>query len=137
FAPSEQPSAERSRPRVVLPSVHDVVQPSPTASPFDARQAHRTQAGLGPLVPAELLSDPPHGARAPAAASPPEPSTKAPPASAPVAPNSTVAPMESRAAEVKPFVPATEAQRTLADSPDARAAAAAAQAEAGPNESRA
>jgi hypothetical protein len=112
FAPSEQSSAERSRPRVVMPSVHEAS--SVAASSFDARQAHRTQAGLGPLVPAELLSVPPEPApvpsAAPAAASEPEP-----------------APMESKPAETKAFVPVSEPQRTLADSPDARAAAAAAQ----------
>jgi CheY-like chemotaxis protein len=147
FAPSEQPSAERSRPRVVMPSVHEAAQA--VASPFDARQAHRTQSGLGPLVPAELLSVPPEAQpRAPTAASAPV-SVSAPVASAPAAASASAAsasapvsavtaasqgqvapeaaPLESKAVEARAFAPLPEAQRTLADSPDARAAAEAAQ----------
>lgn len=124
FGSQEHASAERSRPRVVLPSVHDTATPVATSA-FDARQAHRTQAGLGPLVPAELLSAPPDAAMA-APVSQPE-------ASAPSAP------MESKPADARHFVPVQDHQRTLADSPDARAAAQVAQAEAAPSalESRA
>jgi hypothetical protein len=116
-----------------MPSVHEAAPVAvATPSPFDARQAHRTQAGLGPLVPAELLSVPPNVA--------PPPEQRAPAASAPTpavaAPES--APMEAKLPEAKPFSPVQEGQRTLADSPDARAAAAAAsQAQStGPLESR-
>jgi CheY-like chemotaxis protein len=123
FASSEHGSVERSRPRVVLPSVNDSATPVATSA-FDARQAHRTQAGLGPLVPAELLSVPPDVASA------------APPASSPVAPPS--GPVESKPVEARPFYPVQEQQRTLADSPDARAAAQVALTEAGTSlESRA
>jgi CheY-like chemotaxis protein len=134
FAPAEQSSAERSRPRVVLPSVHDAAPAPAAASPFDVRQAHRTQAGLGPLVPSELLSVPPNGAPAPTAPAAVEPRPKVPAAAAAPPPS---APMESKPLETKPFAPVQEAQRTLADSPDARAAAVAATAEAGHLESRA
>jgi hypothetical protein len=47
------------------------------------------------------------------------------------------APLESKPPEAKAFAPVQEQQRTLADSPDARAAAAAAQAQTGQQESRA
>ena len=142
FAASEQPSAERSRPRVVMPSVHEAA-PVPVASPspFDARQAHRTHAGLGPLVPAELLSVPPQVEGEAPAAEPSAPVASAPVASAPavsapVAAPPASAPLESKPASARPFAPMQEQQRTLADSPDARAAAAAAQAQAGQQESR-
>lgn len=129
FEGSEQPSAARSRPRVVMPSVHEAAA-APVVSTFDARQAHRTHAGLGPLVPAELLSVPPQVAPS-AEPSPPSvagtPAAAAPPVSAP---------MESKRVDAKPFVPLPEEPRTLADSPDARAAAAAAQAQTGQQESR-
>jgi CheY-like chemotaxis protein len=118
FLSAEQSSAERSRPRVVMPSVHEAT-PAAVVSAFDARQAHRTHSGLGPLVPAELLSAPPE-----AATSKPEPSASA--ASAHATAPSASAPMQSKPLEAKPFVPAEGQQRTLADSPDARAAAAAA-----------
>jgi hypothetical protein len=127
FSSHEQPSAERSRPRVVMPSVHEAVPappPSPS-SPFDSRQAHRTQAGLGPLVPAELLSAPPQ--QVAAGAEPPPSAAAAQPAPAS---------HEPRPVEAKAFLPVSEEQRTLADSPDARAAAAAAQGQAGAQESR-
>jgi DNA-binding response OmpR family regulator len=125
FASQEHASAERSRPRVVLPSVHDTATPV-AASAFDARQAHRTQAGLGPLLPAELLSAPPEATRAPAPVS--QPSASAP-----------SAPMESKPTDARHFVAVQDQQRTLADSPDARAAAQTAQTEDGPSalESRA
>jgi hypothetical protein len=126
FSAHEQPSAERSRPRVVMPSVHEAAPaPAPSSSPFDARQAHRTQAGLGPLVPTELVSVPPQPV---AASAEPPPSV----AAAQPAPASH----EPRPVEAKAFLPVPEEQRTLADSPDARAAAAAAQAQAGAQESR-
>lgn len=126
FSANEQPSAERSRPRVVMPSVHEAAPaPAPSPSPFDARQAHRTQAGLGPLVPAELLSVPPQ--QVAASAEPPPSAAAAQPAPAS---------HEPRPVEAKAFLPVQEEQRTLADSPDARAAAAAAQAQAGAQESR-
>ena len=131
FAASEQPSAERSRPRVVMPSVHEAAPvPVVSPSPFDARQAHRTHAGLGPLVPAELLSVPPQLAGE-QVAEPSSPVKSAPAAAPPVS-----APLESKPVEPKPFAPMQEEQRTLADSPDARAAAAAAQAQTGQQESR-
>jgi CheY-like chemotaxis protein len=117
---AEHSSADRSRPRVVLPSVHETATPVAT-SPFDARQAHRTQSGLGPLVPAELLSVATEGVRQPAPPSAPAVSQAAP-----------SAPMESKPVEARPFVPMAEEQRTLPDSPDARAAAQAARLEIGP-----
>lgn len=120
FSGVEHSSADRSRPRVVLPSVHDTATPVATSA-FDARQAHRTQAGLGPLVPAELLSAPPEAVRQPAPPSAPAVSQAAP-----------SAPMESKPVEARPFAPMAEEQRTLPDSPDARAAAQAARLEAGP-----
>jgi CheY-like chemotaxis protein len=119
FAPHEHASA--ARPRVVLPSVHDTATPVATSA-FDARQAHRTQAGLGPLVPAELLS------------TPPDPAAAAAPLSAQVSraePAAASAPMESKPADARHFAAVPEPQRTLADSPDARAAAQAAQVEGG------
>jgi CheY-like chemotaxis protein len=131
FSVSEQPSAARSRPRVVMPSVHEAAS-APVASAFDPRQAHRTHAGLGPLVPAELLSVPPD--LEPAIPAGPEPSAASAPAPAAAPPAS--APMESKRVEATPFVPLPEQPRTLADSPDARAAAAAAQAQTGQQESR-
>jgi CheY-like chemotaxis protein len=136
FAATEQPSAERSRPRVVLPSVHEAAPVPVSPSPFDARQAHRTHAGLGPLVPAELLSVPPQVASEPHAAEPSSPVASAPAVSAPAAAPPASAPLESKPVEAKPFAPLQEQQRTLADSPDARAAAAAAQAQTGQQESR-
>lgn len=114
----EHASAERSRPRVVLPSVHDTATPGATSA-FDARQAHRTQAGLGPLVPSELPSVPSDAGKAPAALQADSP-TAAPSAA-----------LESKPADARHFVPVQEQQRTLADSPDARAAAQVAQAEGG------
>lgn len=117
FAPAEHASAERSRPRVVMPSVHESAEP-PQAAHVAGRQALRTQAGLGPLSPAEPESVPPDSG-----------SAQAPAASA--------ASMELKASEARPFSPVQDQQRTLADSPDARAAAAAAQADAGSYESRA
>jgi CheY-like chemotaxis protein len=132
FLAAEHASAERSRPRVVMPSVHEAA-PAAVASPFDARQAHRTQSGLGPLVPAELLS-PPSDATTSKPSSPT--AASAPAASAPAAASPVSAPLESRPVEAKPFVPVQEQQRTLADSPDARAAVAAATADAGQQESR-
>jgi CheY-like chemotaxis protein len=126
FNGAEHSSAERSRPRVVLPSVHETATPVATSA-FDARQAHRTQAGLGPLVPAELLSAPPDGARQAAPPSAPATSQAAP-----------SAPIESKPVEARPFVSVPEDPRTLTDSPDARAAAQAARLEVGqPLESRA
>ncbi len=129
FPASEQPSAERSRPRVVMPSVHEAAAAVVVASPFDVRQAHRTHAGLGPLVPAELLSVPPQDTPStPGAAAAARAPAAAPPASAL---------MESKPLEAKPFAPEQHEQRTLADSPDARAAAAAAaQGDGGQQESR-
>ncbi|HVY28568.1 MAG TPA: response regulator, partial [Polyangiaceae bacterium] len=129
FSQQEQPSAERSRPRVVMPSVHDTgpLVPVPAASAFESRQAHRTQAGLGPLLPADLLSQPPQQVASASA----EPS-----GASPVAPQPESSPMESKAAEARTFLPVQDQQRTLADTPDARAAAAAAQAQTGPLESR-
>jgi hypothetical protein len=80
-----------------------------------------------------LLSVPPQTPAASAEPSAPEAANAppAPPASAAVESK----PLESKAVEVKPFAPVQEQQRTLADSPDARAAAAAA-AQAGQLESR-
>jgi hypothetical protein len=131
FSAVEQSSAERSRPRVVMPSVKEGASEPPPPSPFDARHAHRTQAGLGPLVPSELLSVPPEGEIPPPASVPAASAPVTPPPSAPE-------PMASRPVEPRPFAPVLEQQRTLADSPDARAAAQAAQAEAGQeHESRA
>ncbi|HEY4105179.1 MAG TPA: response regulator, partial [Polyangiaceae bacterium] len=54
-ADASNASAERNnRARVVMPSVHQSVDsaPEPLES-FDARAAHRTHSGLGPLVPKE------------------------------------------------------------------------------------
>jgi DNA-binding response OmpR family regulator len=51
------PAAERGRSRVVMPSVHQAAEPSSEPlSAFDARAAHRTHSGLGPLAssPAQL-----------------------------------------------------------------------------------
>ncbi len=136
FTAVEHVSAERSRPRVVLPSVHEAA-PVPVASAFDARHAHRTHAGLGPLVPTDLLSVPPKDE-----ALSPEPSAPAP-ASSPLASSTAVAappasaPLESESVEPRPFAPLPAPQSTLPDSPDARAAAAAAVAPSAPLESRA
>jgi hypothetical protein len=127
FSSVEQSSSERSRPRVVLPSVKEGAEPAPP-SPFDARQVHRTQAGLGPLVPAELLSVPPELK--------PQPEPKPQPSASSTAQPSALAPLESKPVEPKPFAPVEQEQRTLADSPDARAAAAAAQSATGAQESR-
>ncbi|HKY38301.1 MAG TPA: response regulator [Polyangiaceae bacterium] len=138
FSAVEQASSERSRPRVVLPSVKEGAQPPPP-SPFDARQAHRTQAGLGPLVPAELLSVPPDDAPQPEVEPKPAASNPAgvpaPSAPSPSAPTASAS-LESKPQEARPFAPVQEQHRTLADSPDARAAAAAAQVAAGSQESR-
>ncbi len=125
---SEQPSAERSRPRVVMPSVNEGAPAAPPVTAFDARQAHRTHAGLGPLVPAELLSSVPP--QLPATVTEPSPAA----VSVAAAPASQ--PLESRA-EPQSFLPVQEHQRTLADSPDARAAAAVAQAQTSQQDSRA
>ncbi|MES1178003.1 MAG: response regulator [Myxococcales bacterium] len=44
------PSGDRGRSRVVMPSVHQAAEPTPEPlSAFDARAAHRTHSGLGPL----------------------------------------------------------------------------------------
>jgi DNA-binding response OmpR family regulator len=118
YSPQEVPSAERSRPRVVLPSVHEAAPAAVAAAPLEARQMHRTHAGLGPLVPSELVSVPPQG-DAPRPAAETHSSKNA-------AAGQTV-PLDVVPSEAKPFAPLPEAQRTLADSPDARAAAAAAQ----------
>jgi len=128
FSTIEQSSTARSRPRVVMPSVHEAA-PAPVPSAFDARQAHRTHAGLGPLVPAELLSVPPEESMSPQPSAPA--AVAAPPVTAPAS-----APLESKPVESVAFATAPEPQRTLADSPDARAAAAAAQAQTGSLESR-
>ncbi|MEP7052663.1 MAG: response regulator [Pseudomonadota bacterium] len=60
------PSAERARSRVVMPSVHGSAEPNELAplaaqpfSAFDARAAHRTQAGLGPSGRADFSVDAP------------------------------------------------------------------------------
>ena len=46
------PGGDRGRSRVVMPSVHQATEPaSEPLSAFDARAAHRTHSGLGPLVP--------------------------------------------------------------------------------------
>jgi len=46
------PGERGARSRVVMPSVHQVDEPVPEPlSAFDARAAHRTHSGLGPLVP--------------------------------------------------------------------------------------
>lgn len=87
-------NAERSRPRVVLPSVHGAVPVATVASPLDARQAHRTHAGLGPLVPVELLSSPPGAALE---------STAAPPPGDPAPPSPQVAPSEFKSVEPPPL----------------------------------
>ncbi|MDF3071459.1 MAG: hypothetical protein K0R38_7060 [Polyangiaceae bacterium] len=127
FAMSEQPSAERSRPRVVMPSVHDAGPVPQVASAFDARQAHRTNAGLGPLVPSDLLSAPSQSGALPEPSAPaPTATVKGEGAPSAAAPVSTPGP--SRQGEPPAFVPVSEPQRTLTDSPDARAAAANAQA---------
>ena len=117
FMASEHSSAERSRPRVVMPSVHEAA-PAPVATPFDTRQAHRTHAGLGPLAPADLLSVPPNHVEAGA----PEPVAAAVSAKGAAPPAAAL--LASKPAEAKPVAPLTEPPRTLADSPDARAAAA-------------
>jgi DNA-binding response OmpR family regulator len=45
-------SGDRGRSRVVMPSVHQAAEPaSEPLSAFDARAAHRTHSGLGPLSP--------------------------------------------------------------------------------------
>jgi CheY-like chemotaxis protein len=126
FRSTEQASADRSRPRVVMPSVHEAAA-APTPSAFDARQAHRTHAGLGPVVPEELLSVPPDAEKPAASAPPPSARGVAPPFSTP---------LESKPVEAKAFTGLPEQPRTLADSPDARAAAAAAKAETDELESR-
>ena len=53
----EQLSAERGRPRVVLPSVHEAAPATP-ATAFDAQHGQRTHSGLGPAVPAARVSAP-------------------------------------------------------------------------------
>ncbi|HYJ11369.1 MAG TPA: response regulator, partial [Polyangiaceae bacterium] len=141
---SEQSSSERSRPRVVLPSVKEGGDPPLAASSFDARHAHRTQAGLGPLVPAELLSVPPDAKASAATPIAPAPAEPAPsriaepaltaPAAASAEPVSP--PLEPKSVEGKAFMPVQEQQRPLADSPEARAPAAAGQSPSEPLESR-
>ncbi len=117
LAPNEPPSPsvpERSRPRVVLPSVHGAA--TPVVSPFELRGGgHRTQAGLGPLVPTELVSVAPD-AESPVVAA--------------VAAKLEAPAFEASAAPLEPFSPMPEQQRTLADSPAARAARATAMASA-------
>lgn len=80
-SPHEEP-AERARPRVVVPSVHEAVT-APPAAAFEARQSHRTQAGLGPSVPPQTPapSRPPPVTTSPAAATSTSPAAGA--ASAP------------------------------------------------------
>jgi CheY-like chemotaxis protein len=109
----EQLSAERGRPRVVLPSMHDVAPASP-ATPFEARHANRTHAGLGPLVPADLVSVPPQAAPPSAPASTTIPAATHPQVTAPVS-----TPLEPRSPEPKSPA-AAEEPRALADSGDAR-----------------
>jgi CheY-like chemotaxis protein len=70
----EQLSAERGRPRVVLPSVHEAAPATP-ATAFDAQHGQRTHSGLGPLVPAARVSAP-----APAPAPPSTPASTTIPA---------------------------------------------------------
>jgi CheY-like chemotaxis protein len=132
-----QANAELSRPRVVMPSVHQTAAAALTPAPLDARQAHRTHAGLGPLVPAELVSDPP---AADAEPSPPSASAASvpaanapPPSSRGVAPPFST-PLEPKPVVVEPLTASPEPPRTLTDSPDALAVAAKAQTE--PLESR-
>jgi len=49
---SALPAERGGRSRVVMPSVHQVEEPVPEPlSAFDARAAHRTHSGLGPMVP--------------------------------------------------------------------------------------
>ena len=139
FTSTEQSSAGRSRPRVVMPSVHETAAPTAAAAaptPFDARQAHRTHAGLGPPVPAELAGVLGDDAEKPAASAPVASAPAAsspPPSSRGVAPPFST-PLESKLVEAKPFTASPEQPHALADSPDAGAAAAKAQTE--PLESR-
>jgi CheY-like chemotaxis protein len=116
FSSSEHASSARSRPHVVLPSVREGGEPPPAASSFDARQAHRTQAGLGPLVPAEVASMP--AEVKPAALTPLAPasvpsasvSVAEPPAVAAVGADPVSAPLEAKLVEAKPAFPVQEAR---------------------------
>jgi CheY-like chemotaxis protein len=97
FAPHEQSRAERARPRVVMPSVHEAA--SAGAAALDPRQAHRTHAGLGPLAPAALSN-------APAEAAPSAPASTTPAAqTVPSAPASTA--QATPAAQTVPSAPAS------------------------------
>ena len=123
FMQSSHASAERSRPRVVMPSVHQsahqaAAAPAAATSAPEARLAHRTHAGLGPVAPVELRPAAPEAEAAPAVQS--TPSTDEAPASAP-APAAS-APAAATASEAKPFAPVAETKRPLADSPVAPAA---------------
>ncbi|RYZ02931.1 MAG: response regulator [Myxococcales bacterium] len=98
---SEHSSADRSRPRVVMPSVHDAVPVAQAASAFEPRQAHRTHSGLGPLVPAEMRSAAPQTSASPEPAAPvPSAPVSAPPAPVAASPAIATPPSpESRPAE--------------------------------------
>jgi CheY-like chemotaxis protein len=115
FPAREQLSADRARPRVVMPSVHEAAPASPAAA-LEARQAHRTHSGLGPAVPGDVLSVPPQ--RSPGESRPPASTTipaatSAPAVAAPAAPPVEHAQViEPRVVESKPIVaPPAEPER--------------------------